>query len=122
MNKLVLFVITLMFLQSVHADDYAKLRMKISGATNDNRYFMCVGNAGCVSIEAGNKGKVYPMNAGEINYIYTTNIANLRLYPQALPSSCDVAVKSNQTVTVTGKIKTGPNNQVYISNLNCKVA
>jgi hypothetical protein len=122
MKNLLLAVMSIVFIQSVHADDYAKLRIKISGATNDNRYFLCVGNVGCVSIKAGNAGKVYPMQSGDINYIYTTNVANQQLYTQGLPSSCDFAVKNNQTVTITGKLKTGPNNKTYLSNLDCKVA
>ena len=74
-----------------------------------------------MSILAGNKGKEYPMENGNINYIYTTSVATMRLYPQELPSSCDIAVKENQTVTITGHMVKGKDQKMHINNLNCNV-
>ncbi len=122
MKKLALTVAVLILSQTTFADDIANLRVKISGATADNRYFLCVGSAGCVSIKAGDEGKTYPINPGSMNYLYTTNVENMRLYTQELPRSCQVAVKENQTVTVTGHIVASNDQKVHIENLNCKVA
>lgn len=122
MKKLVLLLCGFLLIQCLYAEDLAKLRIKISGASSDNKYFLCVGNVGCVSILAGNQGKLYPMNNGDISYVYTTNVTNMRLYPQKLPESCNISVKNNQTVTVTGHIVKSSNQQIYISNLNCKLA
>lgn len=122
MKKIVLCVLGLMCIQSIFAADFAKLRIKIQGATSDNRYFLCVGTVGCVSIKAGDKGTLYPMQAGNIDYIYTTSVAAMRVYPQSLPSSCNVEVKNDQTVTVTGRIVQRSNEDVHIEHLNCHVS
>lgn len=122
MRKLLCSALGMMFLNSVYANDFANLKIKISGVMPDNKLFLCVGNVGCVSIAAGDKGKVYPMTPGNIDFVYTTSISNMRLYEQKLPRSCNISVQSNQTLTITGHVVKGANQQIHINNLNCKVA
>lgn len=120
MKKLIIAVLSLMMITTVFADE-AKLRMKISGPVNNNRYFLCVSNVGCVSIFSGNKGKVYPLDTGEISNIYTVDGSNLSMHTQTLPSSCNVTVKDNQTLTVKGTLVKGTNGKVVISNMHCSI-
>lgn len=122
MRLLAIVILSLLFVQKIHADEFAKLRIKIAGTSADNRYFLCVSNIGCISIEAGNHGKTYPLTPGNLRYIYATNVTNLRLYPQPLPDSCNIDVKSNQTITVSGRMIKGANDSVYVRDLNCRTA
>lgn len=122
MKKLLLVILSVVLIQPVFAADFAKLRIKLSGAlSHNNSYFLCIGNVGCVSIKDGVQGKTYPLTAGPLDYIYTSDVKHLRLSTQALPSSCHIDVNSNQTITVTGQLKVGPNDHTYIANLNCNV-
>jgi hypothetical protein len=66
--------------------------------------------------------KVYPLNSGKVNHIFMVNSANFEMYHQALPASCNVTVKDNQTLVVTGKVATRSDNSKYISGFNCKVS
>lgn len=125
MKKLLLVLVGLAVMNTAFADDFAKLRIKIAGASNDNRYFLCVGTTGCVSIAAGNKGQVYPIDSGKIEHVFASDISTLRLSDQTLPKSCQVTVNNDQTLTVTGKITSegnGNNRVVRITGLNCHVA
>ncbi len=121
MKKFYSLIIAILLIQPVFAENYAKLRVHISGATDTNKYFLCVSNTGCVSIKAGNHGTTYPMSPGNINYILPMNIAALHIQAQPLPSSCNLQVKNGQVITVSGKLKTKSPNQVYLADLNCKV-
>lgn len=120
MKRFLFFLLGIIFIQPVHADDFAKLRMKISGVSQ-NKYYLCLNTVGCVSIHAGNHGTVYPMNAGSINYIIPVNAANLRLHQQTLPKSCEIDVKPNQTVTITGRLESKTKDQIYITHLKCTI-
>lgn len=119
MKKLLVLIIGLVCFSSVFAD--ATLRMKIAGPINDNRYFLCVTGVGCVSIFNGNKGHTYPLQAGEVSRIYTVNASNMSFRLQGMPSSCNVTVKDNQTLTVSGRLVEGPNKMYSMSDLRCTV-
>lgn len=110
------------FMNSSYADEGATLRMKISGPINNNRYFLCVSHVGCTSILNGNKGKAFPMDAGEIANISAVDMGTKRIHVQKVPASCNVSVSGNQTVTVTGKLVNDSKNKVVIQNLRCSVA
>jgi len=122
MKKLLAAVLSLIVINSAYALDHTQLRMKIAGPIKDNRYFLCVTNIGCISILNGNKGKAYPLTPGVVSNVYTINASNMRLHTQPLPKSCDVTVKENQTLRVTGKLVEGPNSKVYINNLQCSLS
>lgn len=100
----------------------ANLNIKIAGAGKDNTYFLCLEHTGCVSMLAANHGKVFPLDAGQVNRIFMVNSGNLRVYMQPLPKSCNVNVDANQTLTVKGKIVKGANDNTHIGNLECSVA
>ncbi len=119
-NLLFGMIISLGLIQASFADS-AKLRMKINGPIKDNRYFLCVTNIGCVSIQSGNKGKVFPMDLGNVNNIFTINATNMRINTQSLPGSCNVNLKANQTLTVKGTLIERPNRGVVVSHLKCSV-
>ena len=108
---------------SAYADDYAvaNLAIKMTGAGQDNTYFLCVAGVGCVSIEAANHGKIFPLNPGTVNHIYLINSGNFRRYSQPLPDSCHVSINANQTLTVQGDIVKEANDNVYIDHLKCAV-
>lgn len=124
MKKLLAVVVSIALLSTAcFADDGdgAKLRMRISGPINDNRYFLCVSNIGCVSILAGNRGKVYPMEEGNVDRIFTVDSSNMRMFNQPLPASCNVKVNSGQTMTVSGTLLPQGGSRVILSNLHCSV-
>jgi hypothetical protein len=121
MKKLLIAILSLVFLSSAYAED-AKLRMKIAGPINNNRYFLCVSTVGCVSILNGNRGHQYPLNPGDVTKIFTVDAGNMSYHQQPLPASCNVKVNDNQTMTVTGHLVANPNGKVQINNLHCSVA
>lgn len=121
MKKILIALISLMFMGSTFAYDSAKLKLKIAGPIKDNRYYLCISNAGCISMLAANKGKAFHMDAGKIRNIFAFNMVTTKLYAQPLPSSCDVNLDNQQTVVISGKLVEGPNKTVYLNNLSCKV-
>ncbi len=124
MKKIILLsVLLISSIQFAYAADTANIKIKIAGAINDNRYFMCMQNVGCLSIRAANKGKTYPVNqAVEVNGIYLVNMKNNRLFPQALPASCNTTVKPQQTLTITGTLAKGNNDSARVNELRCTVS
>lgn len=122
MKKLLVALISLVMMQNAFADDFAKLKIQISGASHENRYFLCVDSHACLSLQAANKGEVFPIDAGNIGSLYTSDISTLRMYPVALTKSCRVTFKNDQTVTVSGSLTKRANGSVVIDHLSCKVA
>lgn len=121
MKKFLSLLVAICSMNTAYADD-AKIKIHIAGATADNRYFLCVSDAGCLSINDGNHGSTYPMDAGSnIHYIMTADTASKQLSNQTLPSSCQAAVGDNQTVTITGKLQVSGNTQAYVKDLNCSI-
>ncbi len=121
MKKTMVKMGCLFLLNSAYAGHIPNLHMKISGDIK-NTYYLCVSNAGCINLAAGVQGKIFPMNPGDVNYIIMTNAANIRMYPQALPSSCQVELKGDQTLIVSGKLTNASNDDIYIKELHCSVA
>ncbi|MBV9576832.1 MAG: hypothetical protein JO149_09435 [Gammaproteobacteria bacterium] len=126
MKKLLILALTYLSISTASlafADNTANIRIKMTGATQDNRYFLCLPDVGCLSILAAQKGKIYPIiHSIEMSNIFVTDVSNnLKVSPQGLPASCNVTVAPNQTITITGSIKTGSNKSVYINQLHCTV-
>jgi len=122
MKKLLFLVFALASTQMAFAADTANIKIKISGATSDNRYFLCVRNAGCLSILAAQKGKVFPLHRTlDMSALYIKDINGMRLSPQGLPASCKGTVDINQTITISGKMATSGNN-VRVNALRCTIS
>ena len=122
MKNLIIALISLVFFNTAYADGYAKIRMKLSGPVHNNKYFLCVTNAGCMSVYAAMQGKQFSIDEGKINNIFTTDMTNRRMYTQPLPQSCDITVKENQTLVISGKIVAHGTDKVSISHLMCSVS
>lgn len=104
---------------SAYAFD-ALLRVKVKGNIQKTHY-ICVSNVGCLNLAASVKGRTFPMQLGNVQHIFLADISNLRMYPQTLPASCDVVIKNNQTLTVSGSVGKAVNNNLYINNLKCTI-
>lgn len=122
MKKLGIFLVSLVLLNPVFAADVAKLRVNVEGPINTNTYFLCSKQTGCVSLYAGLQGKVFPIEAGKIDGLFTMNFANRMIHAESTPASCKVDVKKNQTLTVRGQLVKTTNKNIYINNLSCSVA
>lgn len=123
MKRLMTLILSLLIANSAIAGNTPNLKIKVSGTTPRNSYFLCLSNVGCVSIYAAAHGKIYPIDAGHVDYIFTTNARSLRMYTQSLPASCNITLSNDQTLTVSGKlIKTSNGNNVHIENLKCTVS
>lgn len=103
-------------------DNPAKIKIKISGGIHDNSYFLCMPDMGCLSILAAKKGKVFKMmNQFEMNTLFIMDRNNMSVHNQGLPASCDVKVKNNQTITISGSLaKQG--DKVKVNQLRCSVS
>jgi hypothetical protein len=125
MKKSLIVLIALICVQTAaFADDTANIKIRINGAIHDNRYFLCLPNVGCLSILAAEKGKVYPVfHPIQMSGIFVTDVSSgYQLSPQGLPSSCDVTVDTNKTITISGSITTTKNNGVRVNQLHCSVS
>lgn len=124
MKKLLVLLIALVGMQTVFADDTANIKIKINGAVRDNRYFLCLPNVGCLSILAAQKGKVYPIfHPIEMSGIFVTDVSTgYRVSAQGLPSSCDVTVDTNKTITITGSIAVKKDNSIHLNQLHCAIS
>ena len=118
-------LIALVCIQAVpmaYAASVANIRIKVTGALKDNRYFLCLPNVGCLSILAGEKGKVFPVfQPVQMSNIFVTNVTDFSVFAQGLPDSCNVTVDDKKTLTISGHITTGPQNSVVINQLRCSV-
>jgi hypothetical protein len=123
MKKLLIVLLCLILMPIAYADDTANIKLRISGAARDNNYFICLPNIGCLSILAANKGKVYPIyHAIDMSNIYVLDIRhNLRLSPQSIPSSCNVSVQPNQTITISANLASGKNG-TRLNQLHCSIS
>lgn len=121
MKKLFLVLTLLVVNFSAFALDIATLRMDIKGPVNDNRYFLCLPNMGCMSILAGNRGKGFPVNPGKVQNIMAADMKTRHMDVQPLPASCNVSLRENQTLIIKGNLITKPN-RVNISNLHCRLS
>lgn len=124
MKKIIIsFLLILSCIQAAYALDTVNIKIQIAGALNDNRYFMCIRNIGCLSIRAAKQGKVFSMmRTFEMDNIYIVNLKNNQLYSQGLPNSCSIAIKPQQTITISGKLSAGPNDSARIDQLRCSVS
>lgn len=123
MKKFFIALLILFAMQFTYADDAANIKIRMTGAMNDNSYFLCLPNIGCLSILAGNKGKVYPVfHSFTLSNIYITNVDDrFRVSDQGLPASCNITVNTNQTLVVHGHIEKIANN-IYVRNLHCTIS
>lgn len=125
MKKFILLVASLISLSNLaFADGTANIRMNIQGAASDNTYFLCLSNVGCLSILAGDRGKVYPVyHPIEMDNIYVTNVdRSFKLSAEGLPASCNVTVQPNHTVTISGRIVPLANGNTELAGLHCHVS
>lgn len=123
MKKMLLLLVSLISLQNAFADDAANIKIRISGALSDNRYFLCTPDTGCLSILDGQR-KSYPIfHTVDMSSIYVTDVnSNFQVSAQPTPASCNVTVQTSQTVTITGSISVGANNTIRIKQLHCSIS
>lgn len=121
MKKLLALVIALagFGIQASYADETANINVRISG-THDGRYYLCYSN-GCFNIAGANRGKVFSFyNPVEISQLFVLDLKNkFRLYPQAIPSSCNVTVNTNQSMTITGRLVSDGRGNKNLASLRC---
>lgn len=121
MKKLIIFLVALSGMQLAIAGQTANIKLKINGATGDNRYFLCLPNAGCLSVLNAQKGKGFPfyrpINMSSMFLADANN--NFQLSPQNVPSSCTGTINTNQTMTISGRIVSGNNGTARVSQLRC---
>lgn len=122
MKKLLLGLMMFALTTSVFADDAVKVSFRISGVAPDNRYFFCEPNIGCLSILAGDRGKVYSFfEPIEFHNAYVSNLQTYRVSGQPLPGSCSGTFQPGQSVVIYGHIEPAPNGNTYIAGLSCSV-
>lgn len=128
-KKLLSLVLGLVFLPmamagTAYAASTANINIRISGAMHHNDYFLCLPNVGCLSIAAAQSGKVYPVfHPIKMSYISVVDVDHrFRLSNEGLPSSCNVTVQPNQSISIYGHLVDGPNQTVILEGLHCSVA
>lgn len=114
-------LLSVLFIHPAYSYDFAHLNIKITNPTEAKTLFLCVSNIGCVNLQSGIRGKQFPLNPGSVNYVFLANGANLQMFRQALPDSCHVMLKNNQTLTVTGVVNVTEQNQARINKLHCSI-
>lgn len=124
MKKFLVLLVTLFSMQFTYADGEANIKIKMNGATSDNRYFLCMDGIGCLSILSATHGKIYPVfHPIEMDNIFITDVSNdFTVSPEGLPKSCQVTVDMNKTITISGNIVKGKGQTIRIQNLHCTVS
>ncbi len=112
------FIVMCILTSSIFAFDGSKLRIKVTGSSSNQ--YLCLSQAGCININQG-RSRILPLTPGEVSYIFLANGKNYRMYPQTLPSSCNVTVNNNQTLVVSGRVSKARNDNMYINQLRCSV-
>jgi hypothetical protein len=110
-------------MNTAFASEHAQLNIKISNPVKENKYFLCLYSIGCLSIRAGNHGKVFPViptDIGNIQKIVITDVSNMRMHMQPSVKSCNVVIKPDQKLTISGQLIV-KNSTPYINNLRCSV-
>jgi len=110
---------------SAFADDSAAtVKINVSGAGHDNRYFLCLEGVGCLSILGADKGKTFPVfHTIEMDNLYVADASRgLEVSPQGLPNSCNVSVGAKQTITITGTLAKAADGRVHIDGLRCNLS
>lgn len=116
-------MLALTSLQAFAAPESVNIKVKISGAASDNRYFLCMRGVGCLSILAAQRGKVFPIfRSTTMSAFFIQDVNKMRLSPQGLPASCQGRVDTNKTVTITGSIVGGEGDKVRVSGLHCTIS
>ena len=119
---LCLSIASILSMQLTHATDTANIKIKITGSSNRNIYFLCMPDLGCLSILAAKKGKIFPVtHEVEMNTLFITDTTTMRVHNQGFPKSCDVNVKPNQTITISGTLIT-QGDKVKINQLLCSLS
>lgn len=122
MKKLFACLLSVMICSTAIAD-VAHIRINITNPVKDNTYFLCLYGIGCLSIRAGNHGKVFPAmpsDMGNILKIVITDFNTMRMYRQTNVPSCQVKLQEHQTLTISGQLVI--NHSIpHINNLHCSV-
>lgn len=122
MKKFIASILAMAMFSPVFAADTAKLSIRISNPVKENKYFLCLYGIGCLSIRAGNHGKVYPIMAstdlGNIQKMVVTDVTDMQMHAQPTSKSCEIVLQKNQRVTITGQLVV-KNKTPYINNLHC---
>lgn len=112
------FIVMCMLTSSVFAFDGSKLRINVT--SNAGNEYLCVSQLGCINIAQGH-GRSFPLPPGNVSYIFLANGNNYRMFPQPLPNSCNVSVKENQTLVVSGSVAKAGNDNMHINQLRCSL-
>ena len=113
MKHVITVIAMCLFSTSIFAFDGSKLRINVGGSVKGNDY-LCVSQVGCINIQQG-RSKALPLTPGQVSYIFLANGSNFRMFPQPLPSSCNVNVNDNQTLVVSGSVGNNKINQLRCS-------
>jgi len=116
--SLLIGVLSLSVFGSVNA---ANLSVKMTGSTNNNRYFLCLYDVGCLSMEKSAQSSQFPISSGAMKNllkIAVTDTRTMQVYTQPISRSCQVEVNNNQTVNITGHLSV-EGNTVRINQLEC---
>ena len=119
MKKCLILLISLILMGSALAEP-ALVQPKVGGHYKSTHY-VCVSNLGCLNLSQIKNGRKFPLQSGDVTYIFLADISTLRMYPQKLPASCNTNVGENQTLVISGKVAKAANDDVYIDNLRCSV-
>lgn len=124
MKKLLLLIFILCCIPFAYARgelETANIKIHITGAVKDNRYFLCMPSIGCLSILAGAQGKVFPIiHSFKLEDLFVSNLNDFKVYPEGLPRSCQGTVEVNHTITIYGNLVKGANG-IYLSGLHCTI-
>ncbi len=96
------------------------LKAQIKGTDSRNRYFLCIGDDGCFSLNAAAHGKTFPLTEGKLRQAFLVNIQTHRMYAQNLPTSCAIELPENHTLHLTGTLNTTGKTPT-INQLHCNL-
>ena len=117
-TSLLIGVLSLSVFGSVNA---ANVSVKMTGPTHNNRYFLCLYDVGCMSMEKAAQQNKFSISSGTMKNllkIAVTDTKTMQVYTQPISHSCQVEVDKNQTVNITGSLSVD-GDTVRINQLEC---
>jgi hypothetical protein len=117
------FSVLLPFVVYAQEERTPKITLKIANPVQDNTYFVCLPNIGCLSILAANRGKEFPLfgkDMANIRKIFILNRKTGTMSMQALDASCQIEIANNQMLILSGKLKL-LNEKFSLTEMQCNI-
>lgn len=123
-KRIFLLFAACLFMQCAFAMNSAQIHLNIKGSANHGQYYLCLYDIGCLNMSAGLHGKTFQTShydLGNILQFVIMDIKTLREHRQPSNNTCDIKLKPNQSLIISGDLVL-KKNKASIRHLRCRVS